>query len=109
MPKQNCAPSPTAFRTTTMTDEIIKKWGIWGLIAAAAIGALWWLVQWSIERGTEPAAVVGMIESPPGSVTVILDNGAKKTVAHETWGWFRLEEVTPGQHLIEYRFEGFHP
>lgn len=97
-----------------MTDELvkglIKKFGLWGaliLVVCAIVG--WWLFQRSIERGDKPAAIVGTIESPPGSVKVILDNGSKTTIANKTLGWFRLEEVSPGQHLIEYRFSGFHP
>jgi hypothetical protein len=92
-----------------MTDEIVKRWGIWGVLLIAGAIVLWWVVQYIIVKGDTPAAIVGTIESPPGPIKVLLDNGSKETTAHKTIGWFRFEEVVPGRHLIEYKYSGFHP
>jgi hypothetical protein len=84
-------------------EDLYKRFGWWGVVALVIILAIGWLLQvrltHSLELSAKPAALVIQVTGAVEPLQLKLDH--RSTDAPRSTEFFRLEQIQPGQHLVE--------
>jgi hypothetical protein len=72
----------------------------WAPILLAILTGVGWLIKQHVEDSHKLAIILGRVEPPPPNIAIYLDS--KKITETSVSGWYRAENISPGEHEIEW-------
>ncbi len=89
-----------------MKESFWKQNSYWWVpIAVVLLTGIGWGIKEYFSRSTLPGAVFGKLEGCPGETSILIDG--KEAAKTSKFCYYRVEEVSPGSHEIQWQFKGY--
>jgi len=91
-----------------MPDPFWKQNSVWWVpVLILILSGAGWLIKEKLSRMKKPGVIIGQVESPPGKVKIYIEGKYMQDTS--VYGWYRIEDVSPGIHEIQWSFKGYQP